>query len=467
MRRTLLGAAGAIVLALSTLPAVASAATRVDGDEFERAGLRVLTQGCTDPSQSPATPPSFRIVRTPAPPLGERAIGWVPQEDGFGTGPLAPVAKPTTPATVRLSVYSPPDLEASSVAVAVYRAAGDTGTWRGTAPLATDRADGWHNVEYANLSFGWKHYAADGTYDEAASPATLPDFAESKGGDGQGAWLGVLYGCDGDPFYVDSLSVASSAGSATYDFGGYRTRTSIATGGTAPKRVAITYGERLDLTTRLRQVADGSGFAAALKVDSKPLTQKRFRKLKMVRTGTAGNYRFTVRPGKSIAYRATYRGTRELERSRSQTLKVLVRSNVVAKLAKKTVTAGKTFTTTGRILPKRAARYSLQKYVNGKWRTVKKAKARKDGRYSITMKAPRPGKSYWRIKAAAGGGNVAGNSVWLKLKTRPKPTPPPPPGDSNPPPPEPEPEPTNPTPPPPSEPPPPPPPPGPSRPSVD
>ncbi|WP_435745908.1 hypothetical protein [Nocardioides sp. SYSU DS0663] len=467
MRRTLIGAAGAVVLAVSTLPGMASAATRVDADQFQQAGLRLVTQSCTDAATVPSAGPAFAVVDSPKPPRGERAIGWTPQVEGFGTGPVAPLPRPTASATVSASVYFP-DTEAAAVAVAVYRAPNDTGTWRGVATLAPGNDTGWHTVEYTDRYYSWYHYAADGTYDQAAPSATLADFANARGGDGQGAWLGVLYGCDGNPFVLDSLTVSTARGASTYDFGGYRSRTTIRVGSKASKTVRITYGERVKLATRLQRVADDSGLRGPVKIDSRPLARKKFTKLKNIRTTTAGQHRFTARPGKSMAYRATYRGTDLVEGSRSTTLKLLVGANVSAKLAKRTVRADRTFTVTGRIFPQRARTYALQKYVGGKWRTVKKTRSRKDGRYAISMKAPRPGKSYWRIRASGGGGVIAGNSVWLKLRTEPKPAPPPPPsgggggGGYTPPPPPP---PTNPTPPPPAEPPPPPPP-GPLRPAV-
>lgn len=456
MRRTLIGAVGAIALTVSALPA-AAAATRVDGPHFERAGLELWSTDCGNPrpQRDPEVP--TRIVRSAAAPSGERFIGWELPGTGSAIGPAAYTATPSKLDVLRVQLYTPAPRVTGRVVVE-YQPPSDDGTWIGVSGITDDQRPGWHVVDGSSHSYRWSYYSADGIFRESAPEQDLRRFVESRGGDGEGARVAFTYGCDGNPFFVDALTLRDASGTRTYDFEGIRTRTSIAVGGKSPRSVTITYGEKLGLTARLRKVVEGTGFAAPMRVDAKRLDQRKYRKVTRARTGSGGNLGLTVRPARSTAYRATYAGSAENQRSLS-VLKVRVRSNVSARLVRKTVTAGKTFTTTGRVLPERAAAVRLQKYVQGSWRTVKKAKARKDGRYAVTMKAPRPGRSYWRITTNAGGGNVAGKSVWLKLKTRPKPTPPPPPNDPNPPaPPTPPQPPTNPPPPPPVEPPPPPPP---------
>ena len=46
-------------------------------------------------------------------------------------------------------------------------------------------------------------------------------------GNGKGAWIGFLFGCGGETFYVDDLEVATSRENKVYDLGGYRTLSDI------------------------------------------------------------------------------------------------------------------------------------------------------------------------------------------------------------------------------------------------
>lgn len=453
MRRTpLLGAASAVVLALTALPGVAIAATEVQGDNFQARDLRLVVQNCIDPGDERASAPGFRIARGPEKaPFGQRSVGWVPTDEGYGIGPLALVAKPSTVSAISVRTYSP-NARTNPVAVVRFVEPNRAGEWRGFAPLPLDTTAGWHSVEVPlDTQFQWRHFDADGVQDDTTSPLKLVDFINDRGGDNQGAHIGVLHGCDGDAFYVDGLSITSAAGAQTYDFEGYHTRTTLRAGGASKTTIRIVNGQKVNLAARVTEALGGAGAAGRVKIEAKGHKDKKFRVIANKQVGAGGVLKKTVRPAKRTVYRASYPGTASHEAS-STKVTVLVRPFVKATLAKRTVVKGNRFVIRGRILPTRAAAIKLQKYAGGNWKTVATSRTSKDGRYAIGSKSARLGRSYWRVRVAAGQGNIWGKSAWVKLKTV---APPPPPsngGGGNPNPPTPPTPPTDPTPPPPDDP---------------
>ncbi len=295
----------------------------------------------------------------------------------------------------------------------------------------------------ATRTFQWRHFT-DGTADQDAGNATIASFVAAHGGDGTGAWVGFVYGCDGNPFYLDALHTETTIATRTYDFEGFRTRSQIAHGTKAPATLTIVAGKRIALTAQLRRAVGGSAIAGPIKLQSRKLSAKTWSTSNHT-LGSAGNYSFTARPLKSTAWRMTYAGTTANEASTSRVLKVLVRSYVAAHLVKTTVTKGHAFTVAGRVLPGRKGRISLQRYAGGTWRTIRTGYSNGQGRFSISATSKVVGRSYWRITVAPGGGNILGKSPWLKLKTvapstggstpPPPSDPPPPPPDDPPPPP--------------------------------
>lgn len=448
MRKTLLCVA-TTALALTTAPAASAATSRVDGDNFATGSVRLVSQGCLDPGAEQPSAPTFAIARGPRkPPLGTRSIGWTPRASGYGVGPSVHVDSPSTMTQASMRVFAT-SARASGQVIVNYSPPGDSGEWRGRSALGADTSVGWHGATVTNATYQWRHFSSSGTADQDAANASLTDFVSSHGGDGSGAWIGFIYGCDGNPFFIDGLAITTADGTDTFDFEGYRTKSLITKGSKTPKSVTITYGQKVGLTAKLRRAVGDKALAGRLKLDSKPASAKKWSKHEKLKVGKGGKD-FTVKPTHSWAYRTSYAGTTKFEASHSSVLKVLVRSKVAAHLTDASVTKGKTFTATGRVLPKRSATVLLQRYVHKHWKTVKRGKAAKDGAFRLSSVANTLGVSYWRVAATSGGGNLANESGALKLKAQAPPPPPPPPGGGggdNPPPPE---EPPPPPPPPPS-----------------
>ena len=414
MRKTLLGATGAAALLCGsfTLPAVASAPVPVDGDHFSRAGLTHVTHGCTDESAEPPTDPEVLVKAGPKhPPIGKQSLGWDMQgQTTYGAGVLAHTSDATRLKHASIATYFVGGSGQGS-AYAVYQAPGDAGVWHGVASLPVDSTRGWHRVDVGHVDFAWTHFN-QGIQDGTGPAMTLADQATLHGGNRDGAEVGVLFGCTGETFYVDDLRLVTGKKKVTYDLGGYRTVSDIVWGSVVQKKITITYGQRLGLTGRLRAKFDYTRLSGALNVQAKPSGARKWRKVDHVAAG--GD--FKVAPARTTEYRTVFAGNKTYRASQPKLLTVRVHSVVKAGLADASVTKGHAFTVRGRVLPGHAAKLRLQRYAHKHWRTAKKGKASRDGRFHLSMPARTTGTSYWRVVAAAGGGNLGNHSHQMKLK---------------------------------------------------
>src|SRR5689334_15665061 len=236
---------GAALLLAASLAVPAHAAVKVDGNRFTKAGLTKLNQGCVDSHAPVSDSPKLLIARGPAnPPLGNYSEGWRPVPGGYGAGWVAHVDHPTTLATVKAQIYAP-SRTAHGRAVAFVHPAGDSGYWFGSADLGNDTKKGWHGTgNAAGLTYSWLHYPdASSPYDSSTIDQTIAAMAASEGGDGKGAEVGFVYGCDENSFFEDAFQVATRSEGKTFDLGAYRTRAKAAFASSPDKdRIAITAG---------------------------------------------------------------------------------------------------------------------------------------------------------------------------------------------------------------------------------
>lgn len=413
MHKTLLAVVSAAALSVGALAAPAHAApVRVDGDHFGKSGLTYLTQGCNDDRAQPLTQPQVLVRSGPGKtPVGTQSVGWDMQDQTtYGAGLLAHVPDPLKLKRASIKVFNTGGSGQGS-AYAIYHAPNDSGVWKGLASLPIDNTSGWHRVDAEDVAFNWLHYT-NGTQDRDDSAMTLSDMAARYHGNGKGARIGMLFGCRGETFYVDDFELVSKKMHRTYDLGGYRTLSDIIWGTVVRKKITITYGQRLGLTGRLRQKSDASPLSGQLRLDAKRSGAKKWSKFGHV----ASRGDFKVSPSRTTTYRSKFAGQGEYRASDWKPLQVRVRSVVKAGLADSTVTKGHSFTAKGRVLPKRGATLQLQRYVHKHWRTIKKGKSGKDGRFHISLVANSTGTSFWRVVATNGGGNLANHSNQMKLK---------------------------------------------------
>jgi hypothetical protein len=456
MRNTLLGALGAATLVVGMVPAVATArSVEVDGSRFERSGLVERSQGCNDPRAVPVTAPVTLIRRGPGnAPLGGHSSGWRTSGGSFGAGATAHVDKPARLSRFRTELNAPSGL-ADGRAVVWYHPPGDDGHWFGSAELEPTGEEldrkGWQRVNALNRTFAWQHYDASGQPDRTGPESTVADFVADYGGNGDGAELGFLFGCDGEDFFVDRFEVGTGDSIRAYDFGGFRRRSQVFHGSRDSGRIKITLGDKLSLGGLLYEKYRDVRTEGLLHFEAKRAGAKGFRRFAQDRTTASSRAETTVKPSRTTDYRVRHPGTGTTEPATSRVLTLVVRVLVGARLVDATVTRGRSFTVSGKVRPGAARGIALQRFLDGSWRTVKKGRTARDGDYRISAIAQSAGTSYWRIKASGGGGNAGNTSKSMKLTVRnpsggggsDDPAPPPPtpddPGDpSDPPPPPPE-----------------------------
>jgi hypothetical protein len=439
MRTTLLGAATVGIVVLTAFPT--DAATRVDGNHWSTSGVTIAQQGCFNPETQPVEQPRLRFTQGRNVPLGSRAVGWVLAAPQYGIGPTAHVAQPSTAGDATVKAIFPTGY-GQGRAVVDFHPTGDTGHWSGSAPLTTRQTKSWQQVTTSGLEYSWRHYTADGVQDDTGGTATLTSFVGAHGGDGDGAELGFIFGCDGSTFFVDALTVGPASSPRTYNFEGYATRTALATKGFR----TITYGERVRLGSEVQRLEDDVVPSGRVVLSSRPEGQKTFRRV-AVSSLDSGRATFGLQPAHSTTLRARYLGTEAVEASRSRTVRVLVSTLVRARLLDDRIVKGQEFAIVGRTLPKKAhTKIKLQRYDGTDWSTVRLGLTDQDGHYRIGTKIARLGKSYWRVIVVRSRGNEAGKSNWMKVTVVAPPPPPdggggggggetPPPTDPTPPPP--------------------------------
>lgn len=417
MRRAIASGTAAALLTMGWPAPATSAVVIVDGDHFAGSGMSLRSQSCVDPAVPVPTAPRADLLSTPGPaPLGKRFLGLDSAGVGFAIGPVVQVARPTSVSAFSVSVRSPNAL-ATAIAVVEYAEPNRPGIWKGFVRLPDDPIAGWHTATVPGTTlFQWRHYDQPGHLDAASGTATtIRDFVNDHGGDAPGASIGILYGCDGDPFFLDALQVTSADGTTSFDFEGYQTRLAINPAVTE-RSVTVTAGERVPLRAMLRSAFDGSPLTGKVQFDGRPLSGSTYQRLSTESAGRDGKLEMFVQPQRSAVYRMEFPGSGLYDAS-ADVFTVRVRSNVTAKLRQRQIRTGQKFTITGRVAPARRAKATLEAFVLDRWRPVKKFSTSGKGLYSVSMTSREAGKTFWRVRVDDGGGNLSGSSVWLRLTT--------------------------------------------------
>lgn len=413
--RTLIPGGATALLVAATLAVPAHGAVRVDGNHFSAVGLAIASQKCVDPATVPDTAAAFHVAKGPGkPPLGDRTVGWTPSTTTFGIGPEVTVASPTTTDVFRIQVRAPGGIS-HPYAIATYQPDGDAGVWKGTSDLGTDDSGKWHRVNASQATFVWTHYT-DGVFDGSAPSDQLAPFVAAHGGDGPGATVGIIDGCDGDPFYIDAFTVGSGSGTRTFNFQGFATRTLMTVGGDVRRKVGIGLGDQVYLATTLTRKVGGAGVSGKVGYFSAPVGGKTFKKFDTRHVEGGKKVIKVVAPSHNTAYQVRYAGTTALEQSRSVVTKIFVRMDVGMTFADSSVVRGHTYTAYGRVRPGKVTNVLLQRYVNKKWQTVRKGRSNRDGSYRLSAVAQETGQRYYRVLARGGATNIDGTSRHLLLK---------------------------------------------------
>lgn len=188
------------------------------------------------------------------PPAGTRSLGY-DLVGGNAVGSLHYVA--SMQATTRVGLWVQAPQGTTGVAYAGYQAPTQRGTtrmWFGRASLAV-RAGEWQEVEAVERAYEWSELdtrtGAPVDPTAATVTATPHQFSRAHGPDGAGLFT-IGFGCDGNRFDIDKLSLAHADGLSTYDLEGLRTAIELA----GPRQVTVLPGESVTLQPRLR---DGAG----------------------------------------------------------------------------------------------------------------------------------------------------------------------------------------------------------------
>jgi hypothetical protein len=415
MRAPLLGTLVAL-LTVAALPSAASA-TRVEAGAFSDAGVRVVSHGCTDATTTPTTGPRLRIRTDAKAPMGSGSVGWTPRVADFEVGPTVHIDHPSTLSTLAISVIGRGG-ELSGHAVAEYHAPDDAGVWLGSSALSGDGKSGWHRIAAQKKTFQWVHYTEDGETSGWVPNATIPSLVTSLGGDGDGAWVGFAYGCNGTTFDVDALKVATETEDKTLDFEPHGSHATLLASGRST--AILIAGARQGLKASLVD-SDGQAIRSKVTLWRAPLGSKKFRRVQTFTVGKQGTSTVYLKPVSSGAYRLQYPGTKTRAPSTSKTVVLRVHSNVRARLSQATVVTGNPFTVSGRFWPGRATRLLLQRYSDHRWSTERKLRSAKDGTYRVSMGTGRVGASYWRIYVPKSRDNLDGRSSSMRLITKARP----------------------------------------------
>lgn len=416
MRRTLLGALGALTFLAAAVPSVASAKTfDIDGDRFGRSPLVFVNHSCSDRDIAPSSAPTFVISRGPdKPPIGLYSSGWRDNTVGYGAGVVTHIDKPGSLKKFRVSLHSL-DAESSGRAVVTFHPDGDDGFWFGNADLGAETVNGWHDVGAVARPFAWLHYDAFGNVDLGGGSHTIDEFVTMHGGDGDGAELGFIFGCNGNAFFLDRLQLSAGGQDLSFDMGGYNTKTVLKVGEKKPKKVTITVGQEFPISGYLYEDFGNTRIAGQLRFESRRIGAESYQLIARDTAGTGTRALLQIHPKRNTQYALQYAGNEAREPSRSNTLKVLVRVKVGAHILDSTITRGQTMKVVGKIVPEKRTTYLLQRFGGGSWHTVKKGVSSRKGGFSVGTVPASTGVSYWRVRALDGGGNVGNVSKNMKL----------------------------------------------------
>lgn len=211
-------AALAALLVGVAAPAAAGQDVVVHGPDFPEGSAFLSYVPCGGFFAPGAKAPTLRINRGPAaPPAGQRSFGLQPAGAGTASGPALSTDH-LAGAGLSFSVFAG---RPATGAAYVWYAAPDAPAghaWRGTARLSAPPG-AWTRVDLGSAPYDWTLVDLVTTTDTAqGGRASLTEFVATHG-DGPGRVVGG-FGCGGESFQLDALTVGSAAGATTYDLEG-------------------------------------------------------------------------------------------------------------------------------------------------------------------------------------------------------------------------------------------------------
>lgn len=372
----------------------AGTATVVRGTAFSVAGLATTTVNCADPTV-PATNtwPAGNALGPDTAPSGERSLTFAVEDTGTAVGPTAHVDDPSTITDLSVMVH-PGDGALVGFAVVTLHPQDDPGYWQGLASLGTDTARDWHEIEASTRAFTWRHYDASGSVIGSAGAQTISGFLPTVGGDGDGAEVGLLYGCNGEASYLDDFRVVTASSDRSWDFEG-----ATASLRAKPRRDDLTLGRRLRWDTSMQ--TSFSAESLPVMVQAKYAGSKRVRVVDS-RTVALPTDEVQTTPIHNGKYRFVLRDSDGVEGAKSQWHDITVHMIIDGKSATRSARLGGSFRVTGSIRPTdRGTKVLVQRRTSSGWQTAASRWTPAGERISISVPANHAGKQTFRLLARA------------------------------------------------------------------
>lgn len=395
----------AVAAALSVSPAHADSEVVVRGLSFPAdSATKLSIVGCEGVYDRKPEPIATYLSR--GGPAGTRSFKY-DLAGGNAVGSQTSVRSMAATTTAGLTVYAPNG--SAGVAYAGYQAPADWSTkrfWVGRADV-TAAANGWQQIDATDLTYTWTQYDL-GTLkpvDHADGAATVPAFLAAHGGDGPGFYA-TGFGCDGQPFKIDSLRSGSAGAVTTYDLEGFTS-----TAGISGSASTITAGESVTLSGVVRdQWARTLPHGLVVLEEQKTGTDRFVPVEGAAASLDAGDPTVTVQPEANTVYRWSFAGTWSFDGSVSEPFSVDVATAVTATTER--VPDSGALVATGSVTPaKPGVSATLWRVVKDVQTVVGEAPIADDGSYRIEVPdAPRTFSRYV-VTVPAASGNLAGTSA--------------------------------------------------------
>ncbi len=406
---------------------------RVFGPPDGQHGLTVNRYLCNNSATPTAPAWQFSILGgSPWGPTWQpHAIAWTPTGDHRAQGVETYFAEPARVDVFRIWEYGAPG-ENIGFANVWYYPPGSDYVWRGLSRLSTD-VPGWGTWDVADHDFDWYRYTGDES-DGTTATGTVAGFAASQGGNGEGAYFSINFGCDGKPFAVDGFEVGNSTtGWNAFNFEGYKSEVSLSTTAASTNRCAVSVG-KFPRQVRFRgSLSESGGWRGWQWVGV-----GRDSKWRRVAAGsTAGSFSYRAKVSENSWFDASYGPTATHEYADSRDIYVPAFPSIELRAGARTVVRGRRLVVTGVIRPARPLSFAiLQAVPQGRqWSQLKKIgsqRADKRGRFRFNVPTGRLGWNSIDILTKTGHDlttTISRRSVHYKVI---KPKAPPPPNDNGP-----------------------------------
>jgi hypothetical protein len=266
-----------------------------------------------------------------------------------------------------------------------YYPPGSDYVWQGISWLSTD-VPGWGTWDVADDNFAWYRYSGDNP-DGTTATGTIAGFAASQGGNGEGAYFSINFGCDGKPFAVDGFEVGSSTtGWNAFNFEGYKSEVSLSTTKAATNRCAVSVGTFPREVTFRGGLSESGGWRGWQWVGV-----GRDSKWRRVATGsTSQRFSYRAKVAENSWFDASYGPTATHEYADSRDIYVPAFPSIELRAGSRTVVRGRSLFVTGVIRPARPLSFSILQAVpqGQQWSQLKKIgsqRADKRGRFRFRV----------------------------------------------------------------------------------